>query len=191
MRVHLALSLLALTFTFRSQVSPQEPEEEEIDLMVVALKDRPTVTIEDPVFVTLTEMRGAAHGRGRARWPTDWRVVTSPFAMRNGILHAGIDIDGDNTTLTYSVYAGVVIHAGPYYGYGKLVIIDHQNGLVTRYGHHKELFVRKGERVNMGQALGVVGATGHVISSGSNDGSHLHFEVILNGVHKNPMDYLN
>jgi murein DD-endopeptidase MepM/ murein hydrolase activator NlpD len=68
-----------------------------------------------------------------------------------------------------------------------VVEIDHGNGLITLYGHNKELYVQKGDTVTRGQAISFMGNTGRVHGP---TGIHLHFEVHVNGVKKNPMIYL-
>jgi murein DD-endopeptidase MepM/ murein hydrolase activator NlpD len=69
-------------------------------------------------------------------------------------------------------------------GYGNTVIIDHGHGISTLYGHQSKLVVRTGQHVDQGQQIGNVGATGHVTAA------HLHYEVLLGGVPRNPMPWL-
>jgi murein DD-endopeptidase MepM/ murein hydrolase activator NlpD len=69
-------------------------------------------------------------------------------------------------------------------GYGNCILIDHGNGLKTRYAHLSKIYVRVGQRVGTGDKIGAVG------SSGNSTGPHLHFEVIKNGRTQNPLNYL-
>jgi murein DD-endopeptidase MepM/ murein hydrolase activator NlpD len=81
---------------------------------------------------------------------------------------------------------GVVTFAGgdACCSYGYYVIVEHSNGLKTLYAHLRKINVKKGQAVKRGQALGVAGSTGY------STGTHLHFEVYLNGKRVNPMNYL-
>jgi LysM repeat protein len=124
--------------------------------------------------------RGSATGTGEWVWPTDWRVITQYFTWR----HTGIDIDGDYTTNSYAAADGEVVYAGWRRGYGLTVEIDHGNGIMTRYGHHSSLYVKAGDIVSAGQAIARTGTTGR------STGTHLHFEVIVNGRFKNPLEYV-
>nr|AIA87287.1 peptidase_M23 [uncultured Clostridium sp.] len=81
--------------------------------------------------------------------------------------------------------SGVVYQTGwSYQGYGKYVIIDHGNGYMTLYGHNSALYVQEGEQVSKGQTIAAMGSTGN------SSGNHCHFEVIVNGVKKNPALFL-
>jgi murein DD-endopeptidase MepM/ murein hydrolase activator NlpD len=83
-----------------------------------------------------------------------------------------------------AVAAGVVTWSGKRYGYGRLVEVNHGNGLVTRYAHNHENLVRVGDRVEKGQVIALMG------SSGRSTGPHVHFEVLKNGRHINPLKYV-
>jgi murein DD-endopeptidase MepM/ murein hydrolase activator NlpD len=113
-------------------------------------------------------------------WPTDEHVITQYFGWK----HTGIDIDGSYSTHNYAATDGIVIYASWRNGYGLCVEIDNGSGIVTRYGHHSKLFVKVGDVVKAGQAIGMTGSTGN------STGTHLHFEVIKNGKFQNPLDYL-
>jgi murein DD-endopeptidase MepM/ murein hydrolase activator NlpD len=127
-------------------------------------------------------------GSGRASsagfiWPCDG-VVTSGFGMRWGRMHEGIDIGCAYGAPNRAAAAGTVIYAGWMSGYGNLVVIDHGNGLSTAYGHASSIVVSVGQSVAQGQTVSYVGATGHAT------GPHLHFEVRVNGVAVDPLQYL-
>jgi murein DD-endopeptidase MepM/ murein hydrolase activator NlpD len=117
-------------------------------------------------------------------WPV-LGPVTSPFGVRWGRMHEGIDIAAPSGTAIRAAAAGTVIYAGWLGGYGNLVVIDHGNGLATAYGHQSSLAAGSGQAVAQGQVIGYVGSTGH------STGPHLHFEVRVNGVPVDPLGYLS
>jgi murein DD-endopeptidase MepM/ murein hydrolase activator NlpD len=117
-------------------------------------------------------------------WPVQG-VLTSPFGMRWGRMHEGIDIGASQGTPIYAAAGGTVNYAGWEGGYGNLTVIDHGNGLATAYGHQSQLAVSSGQTVSRGQVIGYIGSTGH------STGPHLHFEVRVNGVPNDPLAYLS
>ncbi len=117
-------------------------------------------------------------------WPV-LGPVTSPFGVRWGRMHEGIDIAAPVGTAIRAAAGGTVIHAGWLGGYGNLVIIDHGNGIATAYGHQSSVAVGSGQAVAQGQTIGYVGSTGH------STGPHLHFEVRVNGAPVDPLGYLS
>jgi murein DD-endopeptidase MepM/ murein hydrolase activator NlpD len=122
-------------------------------------------------------------------WPSSG-LVTSYFGQRTnpitgrGQFHTGLDIASRRGTPVYATADGVVIFAGWHGGLGRLVIISHGNGLKTRYGHLAESYVTPGQKVTRRTKIGAVG------SSGRATGSHLHYEVVRNGVSINPRKYI-
>jgi murein DD-endopeptidase MepM/ murein hydrolase activator NlpD len=114
-------------------------------------------------------------------------VVTSYFGARRwgGRIHVGLDIAAPLGTAVRAPADGVAIVAGPYPYYGQVVFLDHGGGFTTRYGHLSTADVKKGDRVERGDVIGRVGATGLAT------GSHLHYEVRINGVPVDPYNYLN
>jgi murein DD-endopeptidase MepM/ murein hydrolase activator NlpD len=116
-------------------------------------------------------------------WPVQG-PVTSPFGMRWGRMHEGIDIGVPYGTPIHAAASGTVIYAGWMSGYGNLTVIDHGHGLATAYGHQSSLAVGMGQTVSQGQTIGYVGCTGHCF------GPHLHFEVRVNGQPVDPLGYL-
>jgi len=116
-------------------------------------------------------------------WPVSG-PITSPFGMRWGSLHPGIDIGAPMGTPIKAAAAGTVIVAAFSGGYGNLVVIDHGNGLATAYAHQSQIAVSVGQQVTQGQVIGYVGSTGF------STGPHLHFEVRVNGSPVDPMGYL-
>ncbi len=116
-------------------------------------------------------------------WPVNG-PITSPFGMRWGRLHAGIDIGVPTGTPIHAAAEGIVIFSGWQGGYGNLVLIAHGNGIVTGYGHQSSIAVGDGAHVSQGEVIGYTGCTGHCT------GPHLHFEVRVNGTPVNPLGYL-
>jgi murein DD-endopeptidase MepM/ murein hydrolase activator NlpD len=98
--------------------------------------------------------------------------------------HEGIDFPADSGTPIVAAASGKVIEAGVHPQYGKILAIDHGNGLVSRYAHASVVFVNEGDLVVRGQRVATVGSTGR------STGPHLHFEVRLNGVPQNPVRFL-
>ncbi len=109
---------------------------------------------------------------------------TSGFGMRWGRMHSGTDFAAPHGTPIYSTADGVVTHAGWLSGYGRLVKIQHEFGIETRYAHNSKLFVKKGQRVSRGQKIAAMGSTGR------STGTHLHYEVRVGGKAVNPMIYI-
>ncbi len=116
-------------------------------------------------------------------WPVSG-PITSPFGMRWGTLHPGIDIGAPTGTPIHAAGNGTVIWCGWMSGYGNLVMIDHHNGLATLYGHQSRIAVTCKQEVTQGETIGYVGCTGFCT------GPHLHFEVRLNGNPVDPLGYL-
>jgi murein DD-endopeptidase MepM/ murein hydrolase activator NlpD len=110
-------------------------------------------------------------------------VREDPFGRGNAV-HTGIDISADRGQPVYATADGAVESAGWNGDYGNMVVIGHKFGLVTRYGHLSAFSVRPGERVERGQVIGQVGATGRAT------GPHLHYEVVVNGQLTNPLTLL-
>jgi len=123
-------------------------------------------------------------GTGKLAKPTSRGVVTSPFGIRWGRRHTGIDIGlpvgsdvkaADGGKVTYSGYKG---------GYGKCIIIDHGENVQTLYAHNSKLLVKKGDKIFKGQTIAKSGNTGN------STGPHLHFEVRKNSTPVDPAKYV-
>lgn len=123
-----------------------------------------------------------ASGSGLA-WPAAG-TVTSEYGPRWGRLHAGIDIAAGTGTAITAARGGTVSSAGWQGGYGNAVMVSHGGGIVTLYAHLSSIDVSPGQSVSQGQRLGGMGCTG------SCTGTHLHFEVRVNGAAQNPRGYL-
>ena len=119
--------------------------------------------------------------------PCPGSYKTSGFGYRkfDDKFHKGIDFGTNGEEIpTYAVDAGTVVISGYNKTAGNWIVIDHGNGIVTKYMHHSKLFVSKGQKVEKGQQIGLTGNTGR------SSGVHLHFQVEENGVAVNPEMYL-
>ena len=110
--------------------------------------------------------------------------ITSDYGPRWGGYHTGIDINCETGDRIVASKAGKVIAAEWGGGYGRMVIIDHGNGVSTLYAHNSALYVSEGRSVSRGQRIAACGETGRAY------GDHLHFEVRINGNHTNPRNFL-
>ena len=116
-------------------------------------------------------------------WPVDG-VLYSPFGWRHGRFHTGIDISAPSGTPIKAARGGVVVRSGWRRGYGRVLLVDHGDGMFTRYAHCLKILVKVGQTVSRGQKIALVGRSGRAT------GNHLHFEVITGGKHRNPVKYL-
>ncbi len=123
-------------------------------------------------------------GTGSFIYPTRG-TLTSRFGPRWGRMHNGIDLAAPVGTKIRAADGGVVISAGWEGALGYCVRINHGQNKTSVYGHCSKLFVKKGDKVYKDQHIANVGSTGR------STGSHLHFEIHINGVPKNPLKYLN
>lgn len=122
------------------------------------------------------------------RAPVNFRRISSVFGMRRHPVlgrwraHKGTDYAANSGTPVRSIGDGVVVFAGRKGGYGNVIDVKHRNGYVSRYAHLRGFAkgVRRGARVGIGNTIGYVGMTGLA------SGPHLHFEVLVSGVQKNP-----
>lgn len=113
-------------------------------------------------------------------WPTSGRVITQYWGWK----HTGVDIDGHYDSPIYASDGGIVEVAGWGNGYGLQIVVNHENGFKTRYAHASKIFVSVGQRVSKGEVMAMVGTTGF------STGTHLHYEVYVNGTRKNPLLYV-
>jgi hypothetical protein len=115
--------------------------------------------------------------------PLLYGVLSSPFGHRWHRRHQGVDLAAPLGTPVYAVSDGRVLFSGWMGGYGKSLLIDHGQGIQTRYAHCSRLLTHRGQRVHAGQTIARVGSTGQ------STGPHLHFEVLVNGLRRNPGRY--
>ena len=100
-------------------------------------------------------------------------------------MHEGLDFAGKPGTPIAAVAAGIVTWSGPRYDYGNLVEIDHGSGYITRYAHNEKNLVAVGDKVEKGEVIAIMG------NSGRSTGTHVHFEVLRDGIHVNPNKYIS
>ena len=154
--------------------------ETEREVLTEELISEPRTEIVAKGSLTMLASRG---GTARLSWPCSGGIV-SPFGMRNGRMHQGVDIGAGYGSTVKAVAGGTVIFTGWQGGYGNTVEISHGSGLVTQYAHLSSISVSNGKKVERGEKIGLVGATGRA------DGPNLHFEVRIGGTPRNPANYL-
>lgn len=126
----------------------------------------------------------AASGSGGWTWPIQGGMHSSEFGPRWGSFHPGLDIAAPAGTPAVAARAGTVVFAGWDGNYGYCVMLDHGDGIKTRYAHASAVLVQVGQSVGQGAPVIKVGNTGY------STGPHLHFEVIVNGKPQNPRNFL-
>ncbi|MGU3391982.1 M23 family metallopeptidase [Sphingomonas sp. M1A8_2b] len=114
---------------------------------------------------------------------SNYGIRTDPF-RGTAAMHAGVDIPGPMGTPIYATADGIVAHAGRQGGYGNMVELNHGKGIATRYGHLSKILVADNARVTRGQLIALMGSTGR------STGSHLHYEVRIDGHAVNPVPFL-
>jgi murein DD-endopeptidase MepM/ murein hydrolase activator NlpD len=151
----------------------------------------PGATKAQPVYASVTAPANVANYRyngpstGRLIWPT---LAKSKITQGFHAGHYAIDIGNRDKGPIFAAASGKVIKAdyGWNGGYGNVIIIDHGNGMQTLYAHNEKLYVTAGQYVEQGQTISWMGNTGRVYGA---TGIHLHFEVRINGVKYNPMNF--
>ena len=121
--------------------------------------------------------------------PSTSTIITSYYGMRtlNGVtkMHTGVDIGVPENSPVYASAAGTVVFSEWCGNYGYYIKIDHGNGIITGYAHNNELLYKVGDTVEKGEVIALSGSTGY------STGPHIHFEFIINGEFKNPLNYIN
>jgi murein DD-endopeptidase MepM/ murein hydrolase activator NlpD len=158
------------------------------------LADLDRITDQRVDLMTLMESRLFDQKIKKLMLPTQQPVVGgllgSSFGWRidpiNGqsALHTGLDFPAANGTPILAAAGGVVVAQEYHPAYGNMIEIDHGNDLVTRYAHASRVLVKKGDLIKRGQKIAEVGSTGR------SSGSHLHFEVLVQGVFQDPQKFL-
>ncbi len=158
------------------------------------LADLDKITDQRVDLMTLMESRLFDQKIKKLMMPTQQPVVGgalgSAFGWRidpvNGqsALHTGLDFPASQGTPILAAAGGVVVAQEYHPAYGNMVEIDHGNDLVTRYAHASKVRVKKGDLIKRGQPIGEVGSTGR------STGSHLHFEVLVQGIFQDPQKFL-
>lgn len=155
-------------------------------IIVASAQMEAVVTAEpkDQVAVKGTKSIATFTGSGSFSSPVGHIEVSSAFGSRGGGRHTGVDLRNPKGTPILAADAGVVTFAGYSGSYGNIVKLSHGNGLETWYAHCDTINVSIGQVVSKGETIATVGITGRAT------GYHLHFEVRLDGVPQNPMNYL-
>ena len=122
-------------------------------------------------------------GSGALEWPLRG-VLYARFGKKGKEPHDGIDLAAPAGQAVKTAAPGIVLFAGEQKGYGLIVIVEHEGGLITLYAHNRDLRVKTGQKVRAGQVVATVG------DSGRTSGPHLHFEVRKDGVPVDPLDFL-
>ncbi len=138
---------------------------------------------DGPAWPKLTQVPYRKPVIGEVEFTSGFGVRNDPFLGRPA-MHTGLDFraaSGDPVRVTAN---GKVVSAGWSGGYGRMVEVDHGNGLSTRYGHLSEINVKIGEQVKIGQVIGLVGSTGR------STGPHLHYETRIDGEAVDPQKFL-
>jgi murein DD-endopeptidase MepM/ murein hydrolase activator NlpD len=147
----------------------------------VASKSVPGSRSSSNVITAPKESSKPVYGT-KMNWPTEGHTITQYYSAR----HNGLDIANKLGTPIYAADAGKVETASwNNGGYGNQIVINHGGGKTTRYGHLSAFAVKVGDVVTKGQYIGAMGSTGR------STGSHVHFEVMFNGVRYNPLNYLD
>ena len=197
---------VALSYGFGDARRPRFPE------AVLALATQTDASVDSSFRASLyafdlirraaLEPEGSASGQGmfsnlqidRTTVPSLWPVrgqITAGFGQRmdpfsgEGAFHAGVDISVPFGTKVIATADGIVLEAGPEAGYGNEILIDHGDGLSTKYAHLSRIFVAVGQELKRGQVIGSVGITGKTT------GPHLHYEVHIHDTPVNPTKYLH
>ncbi len=129
-----------------------------------------------PVFLTINLKHPLELGEISSNYGYRISPITKEYS-----LHTGLDIAIEEKAKIYASYDGVVEKAEYHYINGNYIILKHSDSIKTTYNHCKKLLVKTGDRVKKGECIALVGATGYAT------GSHLHFEVIVNGKYINPL----
>ena len=161
--------------------------ESQIDALDSRLQSRQKQLALLDRLITNREINDQREVDGR---PVTWGWTSSPYGYRTDPFtgrrawHTGVDVAGRDGGDVVAVAAGVVTKAKQKGGYGYYVEIDHGDGLQTRYAHAKKLLVSKGDIVEKGQQIALMGSTGR------STGPHVHFEVVRNGSRQDPTDFM-
>ena len=154
-------------------IAPREPLFQQLDLAVDRMEFLENLVLSLPSTI-----------------PAEGMNLSSGFGYRHdpftgaGAMHAGLDFKGAHGSPILSAAAGTVSFVGQKSGYGNVVEVDHGHGIITRYAHLSGFVARAGQRVAPGQLIARMGSTGR------STGTHLHFEVRVNGTAVNPRRFL-
>lgn len=156
----------------------------DIDTTVTALYVEKPVSKKPSKIVTTKNVDYTNSALGIALVEPVRGTITSRFGMRSRGTHTGLDIANSTGTPIKAAASGVVVHSGWKGSYGNMVAIQHTDSITTYYCHCSKLYVSVGQKVSQGEIIATVGSTGN------STGPHLHLEVRVNGVARNPQNYL-
>ncbi len=145
------------------------------------------IGIAEPTVGTGTYTGDIVQGSGALAWPVpQYERTTTEFSVSDSgyIIHRGLDITGSSTTPIHACDSGTVTEAGWHWSWGYYILINHGNGMTTRYAHCSRLDVAPGTNVVQGQQIALMGNTGVSF------GDHLHLEIEVNGYLVNPRNYI-
>lgn len=169
--------------TDRDIVSKETTKEPVDKIVLVGTKKPDPVTVPSGISTN-----NSSNSTGISlSWPTNGGYISSGYGSRWGSFHRAIDIakaGGCYGDAIYAAAGGTVTYAGYCGTFGKLIKVSHGNGLETWYAHCSGFNVSVGSKVSRGQTIGYIGNTGR------STGPHLHFQVMVNGQHTNPLNYL-
>lgn len=117
------------------------------------------------------EIQGVPANTKGYKLPLNNYTISSPFGLRGGEFHRGLDLAADQGEVIHATKAGKVIKAEYHYSWGNYVAIEHEDGSTALYAHQQQYIVKVGDTVSQGQTIGYVGSTGN------STGSHLHLEL--------------
>jgi murein DD-endopeptidase MepM/ murein hydrolase activator NlpD len=166
-----------------------------MDELQAALSDLDQLTNQRTDVMTVIESRLFEQKIKKMMVPTEQPVkdvsIGSTFGWRidpftgHSALHSGLDFPAELGTSIFAAAGGVVVTQEYHPQYGKVIEVDHGNDLITRYAHSSRVLVKKGDLIKRGQKIAEVGNTGR------STGTHLHFEVLVQGVPQDPQKFLN
>lgn len=148
-------------------------------------KEEVLMAAKDKIIEKGTKALPTKGATGAYIMPLASYTLSSGYGYRWGGFHYGVDLAAPTGTTIRAADGGVVSFAGWSGGYGNLVIIDHGNGVTTKYGHCSSISVSEGQQVSQYQEIAKVGSTGQ------STGPHCHFEIRFDGTPANPMNYVN
>ncbi|SIN20109.1 M23 family metallopeptidase [Micromonospora cremea] len=167
------------------------PDAKDVSPSVLDELKQASVTSQDAAARGDNADRASRADRGRdAAEPEVWMLplqgydFNSPYGVRWGKLHTGVDLVVPEGTPYVAIHDGLVTKAGWSGGYGYAVIVQHADGSEAIYGHSSALSVKEGQQIKAGDQLGLVGQTGHAY------GTHLHLEIHVKGQPIDPVPFL-
>jgi murein DD-endopeptidase MepM/ murein hydrolase activator NlpD len=140
----------------------------------VALPQQPADRVQDQKQALRSEIKSMLPDIKHAQISSGYGMRKDPFSGEHKF-HQGMDIPAPAGTDVHAIRKGKVVFSGEQRGYGNVVILDHENGFITKYAHNQKNLVKEGDEVDAGSVIAQVGSTG------KSTGSHVHFEVMYKG----------